>query len=80
MKALLLDNSDGTAGRGAAASRSIIEIFAAPFHTTFVRRCLFFYAPLPQLGPVDALGRPRTAPHPKASLYIPGRRRSVEVK
>lgn len=50
-----LFNGDGTAGRVAAPSRPIIQICAAPFHTTFVRQCLFFYAQLPQLAPWDAL-------------------------
>src|SRR3546814_6040720 len=55
-----LFNGDRTAGRVAAPSRPIILICAAPFHTTFVRQCLFFYAQLPQLAPLDALGRRRT--------------------
>lgn len=44
MKAPSLDNGDRTAGRGAVPSRSIIQTCAAPFHTTFVRQGLFFYA------------------------------------
>ncbi len=76
--ALSLFNGDGTAGRGAAPPRPIIQICAATFHTTFVRQCLFFYAQLPQLGPVDALGCRRTAPHTGASPRVCGRRRSVE--
>lgn len=35
--ALSLDNGDGTTGTGTAPSRSIIQICAARFHTTFVR-------------------------------------------
>lgn len=58
---LSLDNGDETAG--SLPSRSIIQIWAVPFHTTFVRQCLFFYAQLPQIGPADALGCRRTAPH-----------------
>lgn len=73
-----LFNGDGTAGRVAAPSRPIIQICAAPFHTTFLRQCLFFYAQLPQLAPVDALGCRRTAPHMGASLRVCGRPRSVE--
>ena len=73
-----LFNGDGTAGRGAAPSRPIIQICAAPFHTTFVRQCLFFYAQLRQLAPLDALGCRRTAAHMGASLSVCGRLRSVE--
>lgn len=73
-----LFNGDGTAGRGAAPSRPIIQICAAPFHTTFVRQCLFFYAQLPQLAPLVALGCRRTAPHTRVSPRVCGRRRGVE--
>ncbi len=51
--AISLDDGDGTAGRGAAPSRSFIPISAAPFHTTFVRQRLFSFARLPHLGRVD---------------------------
>ena len=53
-------NGDGAAGRVAATTRPIIQICAAPLHTTFVRQCLFFCAQLPQLAPLDALGCRRT--------------------
>lgn len=78
MKALSLDSGDGTAGRGGAPSCSIIRICAAPFHTTFVRQCLFFYARLSQLGPVDALCCHRTAQHTEVSPHVLGRWRSAE--
>lgn len=70
-----LFNGDEAAGMGAAPSRPIIQICAAPFHTTFVRQCLFFYAQLPQLAPLDALGCRRTAPHTGALPRVCGRRR-----
>lgn len=73
MTALSLDNGDGTAGRRAAPSRSIIKICAAQFHTTFVRQCLFFCAELSQLCPVNTLGCRRTAPHTKVSPPFTGR-------
>ena len=76
--ALSLDNGDGTARRGSAPSPSLIQICAVPFHTTFVRQCLFFYAQLQQLGPVDALGCRRMAPHTEVSPRVRGRRRIVE--
>lgn len=78
ISALSLGNSDGTDGRGSAPSRSIIRICAVPFHTTFVRQCLFFYAQLPQLGPVDALGGPQTAAHADVSPRVRRPWRSVE--
>lgn len=77
MKALLLDHGDGTAGRGAAPSRSIIPISAAPFHTTFVRQRLFSFARLPHLGRVDTFDCRWTAQHTQVSSRIPGRGRSA---
>ncbi len=74
--ALSLGNGDGTAGRGAAPSRSIIPIFAAPFHTTFVRQRLFSYARLPHLGRVDTFDCRWTARRTEVSPRILGRGRS----
>lgn len=68
--ALSLDNGDGTAGRGAAPSRSIIPIVVAPFHTTFVRQRLFFHARLPQPGRVDTFDCRRMARHTEVSPRV----------
>lgn len=76
--ALSLDGGDETAGRGAVPSRSVIQICAALFHTTFFRQCLFFYARLPKPGPADALSCRRTAPHTKVSPRVLGLRLSIE--
>lgn len=70
--ALSLDNGDGTAGRGATPSRSIIQICAAPFHTTFVRQHLFSYARLPHLGRVDTFDCRRTAQYTEVSPRVLG--------
>lgn len=78
MKALSLDNDDGAVGRGAAPSRSIIPIFAAPFHTTFLRQRLFSYARLPHLGRVDTFDRRWTARHTKVAPRILARGRSAD--
>ena len=75
--ALSLDNGDGVAGRGAAPSRSIIPIFAALFHTTFVRQRLFSYAQPPHLGRVDTFDCRWTARHTEVSPHILGLGRSA---
>lgn len=75
--ALLLDDADGTAGGGAAPSRLIIPIFAAAFHTTFLRQRLFSYARLPHLDRVDTFDCRWTARHTEVAPRILGRGRSA---
>lgn len=77
MKAPSLDNGDGTAGRGAAPPRSIIPIFAAPIHTTFVRQRLFSFARLPHLSRVDTFDCRWTARHTEVPPRILGFGRSA---
>lgn len=73
--ALSLDKGDGMAGR--PLSHSIIPIFAAPFHTTFVRQRLSSYARLPHLGRVDTFDCRWTARHTEVLPRILGRGRSA---